>query len=71
MSLDPGARLLLYTDGLIERRDQPITDGLDRLLAALTYGPAYTVCAGVMAALLSGREPTDDTAILALRKDTG
>jgi PAS domain S-box-containing protein len=33
-SLDPGSSLILYTDGLIERRRESIDVGLERLLAA-------------------------------------
>lgn len=36
VALPPGAPLLLYTDGLVERRRESIDDGLDRLLAAAT-----------------------------------
>jgi len=32
--LPPGAKLLLYSDGLVERRGEGIDDGLDRLAAA-------------------------------------
>jgi serine phosphatase RsbU (regulator of sigma subunit) len=31
--LDPGSRLLLYSDGLVERRGEVIDDGLARLAA--------------------------------------
>jgi hypothetical protein len=33
-TLAPGARLVLYTDGLIERRDEPLDEGFARLAAA-------------------------------------
>jgi phosphoserine phosphatase RsbU/P len=32
LTLAPGATALLYTDGLVERRSESLTDGLDRLL---------------------------------------
>jgi serine phosphatase RsbU (regulator of sigma subunit) len=38
-----GDILLLYTDGLIERRGQDITDGLDALLAAATENQSNAV----------------------------
>ncbi len=34
--LEPGALLVLYTDGLIERREEVLDVGLDRLSAAAT-----------------------------------
>lgn len=36
LSYQPGATLVLYTDGLIERRDQDIDTGLGRLIENLT-----------------------------------
>ena len=36
LDFPPGAVLCLYTDGLVERRDQPIDEGIARLCAALT-----------------------------------
>jgi serine phosphatase RsbU (regulator of sigma subunit) len=60
--------LLLYTDGLIERRDRPIAAGLELLLGALSFGSAEAVCATVMAALIHDGPATDDIAILALRR---
>lgn len=36
--LEPGSLLMFYTVGLVECRDAPISDGLDRLVGALS-GP--------------------------------
>lgn len=67
----PGAVLLFYTDGLIERKGSDIDDGLERLRKAVYTGPAEEVCAWTMARLV-GAEPTiDDIAILTVsRSDT-
>jgi len=62
-----GAVLLSYTDGLVERRDQVIDDGLDRLTRVVVPAPAETVCTTVMAGLGMER-PTDDVAVLAVRR---
>jgi putative methionine-R-sulfoxide reductase with GAF domain len=62
-----GACLFLFTDGLVERRGQPITDSITTLVAAITCAPADTMCAAAMAALLNDRAATDDIAVLAVR----
>ena len=37
--LPPGSTVILYTDGLIERRSQPLDDGMERLRDAVgTHG---------------------------------
>jgi phosphoserine phosphatase RsbU/P len=61
------ALLLLYTDGLVERRGQPIVTGLERLRRSIHHGPAEAVCQDVMAAVAPERH-TDDIAVLAVRK---
>ncbi|MEU5905788.1 GAF domain-containing SpoIIE family protein phosphatase [Micromonospora sp. NPDC047527] len=63
----PGAVLICYTDGLVERRDEPIDIGIARLMAAAPVGPADTVCAAVMATL-DTENPNDDIALLAIRR---
>jgi phosphoserine phosphatase RsbU/P len=64
----PGAVLVCYTDGLIERRGELIDEGIDRLRSAVEPGPAETVCAKVMAAL-GAEQPTDDIALLTITRD--
>jgi light-regulated signal transduction histidine kinase (bacteriophytochrome) len=67
--LEPGSTLLLYTDGLVERRDQVFDDGVARLreeLADLRERPVDDVCDEVVARLLpEGAE--DDVALVAVR----
>lgn len=71
VALPLGAAVCLYTDGLVERRGQPLTAGLDRLTAAMFAGPAESVCAAVMQALVGAEPPSDDIALLVLRRQAG
>jgi sigma-B regulation protein RsbU (phosphoserine phosphatase) len=61
------ASLLLYTDGLIERRDEPISDAVTRLSAAVAGATPEDVC-GRATALLAHDMATDDVAILAVQR---
>ena len=67
LALAPGAVLCLFTDGLVERRDEPIDDGLTLLCEAVTPGPPEGVCASVMQALVGSQYPGDDIALLVSR----
>jgi signal transduction histidine kinase/serine phosphatase RsbU (regulator of sigma subunit) len=67
--LEPGAVLVMYTDGLVERRGQSIDDGIDRLTTALAQGDGE-VDAGadrLLAALGAGDGLDDDVAMLVAR----
>jgi anti-sigma regulatory factor (Ser/Thr protein kinase) len=68
MALPPGTGVCLYTDGLIERRGRSLTVGLERLREVMFAGPAESVCAGVMSELVGAEPPTDDVAVLVLRR---
>jgi sigma-B regulation protein RsbU (phosphoserine phosphatase) len=67
LTLPPGAVLCMFTDGLVERRDEPIDDGIARLCQAVTPGPPEDVCVSVMQALVGRQYPGDDIALLVLR----
>jgi sigma-B regulation protein RsbU (phosphoserine phosphatase) len=67
LDFPPGAVLCLYTDGLVERRDQPIDQGIAQLRAAVTTADPEAGCAAVMAAMASYSPHTDDIALLILR----
>ncbi|MEV4757770.1 GAF domain-containing SpoIIE family protein phosphatase [Micromonospora sp. NPDC049559] len=62
--------LVCYTDGLIERRGEPIDAGFERLLAATRPGTAETVCTAIMSALGSNHQAADDIALLTIHRRT-
>jgi PAS domain S-box-containing protein len=68
--LEPGSTVLLYTDGLVERRGEVIDDGLDRLAAAAAAHPHAdpdTLIAALFDATLDDSEIPDDIAVIAVR----
>ena len=67
LTLVPGSVLCLFTDGLVERRDWPIDDGITRLCETVTSGPPDGVTASIMQALIGSQYPGDDIALLVLR----
>ena len=62
-----GAVLLLYTDGLVEDRGSPITDGMNRLGRVVRDDHPEVVCRTVMRRMVS-TDPPDDIALLAIRR---
>jgi serine phosphatase RsbU (regulator of sigma subunit) len=65
--LEPGSTLLLYTDGLVERRGADLDTGFDWLLdavAGLAHGTLDELCDGLLAAI---GDVDDDVALLAVR----
>src|SRR4051794_27501779 len=65
--LPPGSTVLLYTDGLIERRGVPLDDGvrwLSGLVQQLRDLPLEDLCDALLAEL---HEVEDDVAVLAIR----
>jgi PAS domain S-box-containing protein len=68
--LDPGSLLVLFSDGLIERRGEIVTDGLDRLMAvgaSLAGVPTAQVCDRLVADMGAEGAHDDDIAVLAVR----
>jgi phosphoserine phosphatase RsbU/P len=68
IAIPPGGLLCMCTDGLVERREYPLDEGLDRLCKAVRAGPAEAVCATAMAALVGNDEVRDDIALLVFRR---
>jgi PAS domain S-box-containing protein len=69
ISLDRGTTVLLYTDGLIERRDSVLDDGMDLLRSAaarLAGLPLEELCDRLIEELVHAT-PDDDVALVAIR----
>ena len=64
-ALAPGARIVLFTDGLIERRTEPLDAGIDRIATIAAQAPDLeTLCESAL-----GQAPTprfDDLALIVL-----
>jgi GAF domain-containing protein/anti-sigma regulatory factor (Ser/Thr protein kinase) len=67
-TIGPGETILLYTDGLVERRREPLTTGLERLRATVSVvATADALCDRTVAALVPQGAAPDDVALVALR----
>lgn len=66
VDLEPGAALLLCTDGLVERRDGDVEDGLAALSGIGTAGPLGELVDELVAT--AGAETDDDVTLLAVRR---
>jgi anti-sigma regulatory factor (Ser/Thr protein kinase) len=70
--LEPGTLLVLYSDGLVERRNEHFDDGLVRLADAarvLAGSPVEEVCHSLMASLGVDDSREDDVAVMVTRLD--
>ncbi|GHE13451.1 SpoIIE family protein phosphatase [Klenkia taihuensis] len=69
LALDEDSTVLLYSDGLVERRDQHLDEGLERLQRAVAELHGSTLdelCDGLVDRLVDGH-PDDDVALVAVR----
>ena len=70
LDLGEGETLLLYTDGLVERREESIQAGLDRLLRVAAGHEGSDVdglCDHILSALVESDHVSDDVALVAVR----
>ena len=68
--LRSGETLLLFTDGLFERRDEVLDSGLARLagvFADVGGGPLELICDEIVSFMVPG-EPSDDVALMVVRR---
>jgi anti-anti-sigma factor len=69
---DEGSSLVLYTDGLVERRREPLDAGLERLAAAAAAAAAARpadLCERLIDGLVDRRSIADDVAVLVARRE--
>ena len=68
---EPGDLIVMFTDGLVESRTEPIDDGITRLITtvdAIRDLSPQQVCETLVATLTKDRVVEDDIAILILRR---
>ncbi|MFC8370632.1 SpoIIE family protein phosphatase [Streptomyces sp. NPDC057239] len=71
VELEPGDRLVLYTDGLVETRRHPLDERLDRLLALLDHpGHSLEEVCDLLLRTLHEPDNFDDVALLIARATT-
>ncbi|MEP7045327.1 MAG: SpoIIE family protein phosphatase [Ilumatobacteraceae bacterium] len=64
--------VVMFTDGLVERRGETIDDGLDRLLEAIERNRGLdpqAMCSALLEQLTDGHESEDDIAVLVIRRN--
>jgi phosphoserine phosphatase RsbU/P len=66
VAVPEGATIYFFTDGVVERRGEPIDVGVERLRETLIPGSPHRGCTRIMSQLMAGDPPDDDAAVLAL-----
>jgi PAS domain S-box-containing protein len=69
LTVGSGDTLLFYTDGLVERRTEPLDTGLDRLAVAFQSsgrGPSSSLCGEIIDRMLPSA-PADDVVVMAVQ----
>ena len=72
MPFPAGSRLVMFTDGLVERRDRPFDDGINQIVELLSTLPSLLtpieVTDAILDNLLAGAAATDDIAVVAIQR---
>jgi sigma-B regulation protein RsbU (phosphoserine phosphatase) len=68
LAVAPGTVVAFYTDGLVERRGEPIDVGLERLCAAISPADPNDVTADLMHQLVGTTITHDDIALVVIRR---
>ena len=67
-----GSRLVMFTDGLVERNDRPFDVGIDQIVELLSILPSLLtpteVTDAIVDSLLAGAAATDDIAVVAIQR---
>ncbi|WP_434443941.1 PP2C family protein-serine/threonine phosphatase [Lentzea sp. E54] len=67
MDVPPGTLIVLYTDGLVERRGQDLDLGLERLRRMIGPMEPEQACILAMSTMVGDQPATDDIALVAIR----
>jgi anti-sigma regulatory factor (Ser/Thr protein kinase)/putative methionine-R-sulfoxide reductase with GAF domain len=68
VELAPGEMVMLYTDGLVERRGEPLVTSIDKLVTLVRDAPsAEDVCLRAVDGMVPPEGPADDVAVVTLR----
>jgi serine phosphatase RsbU (regulator of sigma subunit) len=68
VALPEGGVIVLYTDGLVERRDELLDASLERLRHTVVAAPPDEVCRRLIDTFIGCESPTDDVAVVAVRR---
>jgi len=63
-----GATLVAYTDGLVERRGEPLDVGFERLRSVVVPKHPEVLCREIMDVMVGRESPRDDLALIVLRR---
>lgn len=68
-TVEPGDTVLMYTDGLVERRREPFDESFERLRSLVDSSPSTPTCRWIFDQLHPGGHNLDDVAVLAVTFD--